>query len=469
MYPINLISLIAAKKDLSAQAFSNYLNVYEMSTRIRDHEYDDLKKLMESIYQLAPQDYIWNDFYFGYMIKQISKEFDVLKVTEEAILNIELKFDARESRIKKQLKQNEYYLKFLNKPMYFFTYVSKSNKLYEWKNGKLQLCDKQLLLNVLKQLAKKPALVLDDLFDPAIYLASPIETPEKFMNDEYFLTAQQTTYKKEIMDDINNSFQLLAGGAGTGKTLLAYDLAKTYMRLGKKVVIVQPEPLFQMQLKLNEHYPWTICSIDQIDTIAACDVCVIDEIHLLAPLQRRALQQFIEQFQPHVIMTADLTVIHREELELLNSYPNCNVYELKMVYRENESLVHFLMKLFDHQSTKKVIKTDMIEVQYFSELEDAYAYIRSIQHDYKIVNSAALDERSYYRQKDLLGVTLDSVAVLLDRRFYYNKNRLTIMEDAGSVAIHRLYQLLTKTRKRLKLIVVQNEPLLAEILKLKRG
>lgn len=70
---------------------------------------------------------------------------------------------------------------------------------------------------------------LEDLL-PSDYLISPISDPDKFINNKYLLTQEQKVVKKEINNRIKNknSMNVLAvlGEAGTGKTLLALDIAR---------------------------------------------------------------------------------------------------------------------------------------------------------------------------------------------------------------------------------------------------
>ena len=55
---------------------------------------------------------IGRGFHLNYKIPQIGKEFDLLKIDEKRIVNIELKSEQNEEAILNQLKRNYYYLKF---------------------------------------------------------------------------------------------------------------------------------------------------------------------------------------------------------------------------------------------------------------------------------------------------------------------------------------------------------------------
>ena len=54
----------------------------------------------------------------------------MLRFGQKCILNIELKSKSTEDKIKKQLIRNKYYLSFIGRKIYAFTYVSESQELY---------------------------------------------------------------------------------------------------------------------------------------------------------------------------------------------------------------------------------------------------------------------------------------------------------------------------------------------------
>lgn len=71
---------------------------------IKRTDLESLNILLQNIYENEPGINIsnFNDFYIGYTIPQIGKEFDLLRFTDKSILNIELKRQIT-SKIKYQL------------------------------------------------------------------------------------------------------------------------------------------------------------------------------------------------------------------------------------------------------------------------------------------------------------------------------------------------------------------------------
>ena len=71
----------------------------------------------------------------------------------------------------------------------------------------------ELIKNLLAQ-AVNYSIDSDKLFVPSNYLISPFNNTQRFIRDEYFLNA------------------------GTGKTLLMYDIAKTIQNEGKSPIVI---------------------------------------------------------------------------------------------------------------------------------------------------------------------------------------------------------------------------------------
>ena len=126
-------------------------------------------------------------------------------------------------KVTKQLVQNRHYLNFLDVDVYNFTYISSTNRLYQLnEHNQVDEIEIHSLIEKLQQQQLHVIENLDDLFDPSNYLVSPFNATEAFMEDKYFLSAQQSTYKREIITsklvDQSKVFAL-QGGPGTGKSL----------------------------------------------------------------------------------------------------------------------------------------------------------------------------------------------------------------------------------------------------------
>ena len=112
MKHINIISLTQAFDTLEKEEYLKLLAYHDIE--IKDAEVNDLKSLIKILNDRDGIKSIFNQFYVGYKIPQIAKEFDLLRFGIDSVINVELKNSSTEEKILKQLKQNIYYLSFLN-------------------------------------------------------------------------------------------------------------------------------------------------------------------------------------------------------------------------------------------------------------------------------------------------------------------------------------------------------------------
>ncbi|ULQ20851.1 hypothetical protein JFN84_15290 [Enterobacter hormaechei subsp. xiangfangensis] len=89
MKSLNILSLAQAHDSLTAECFLSFLNHYNIN--IKPAELADLKSLVDSIYPFSENLKVFNEFYVGYKIPQIGKEFDLLRFGKSSIINIEIK------------------------------------------------------------------------------------------------------------------------------------------------------------------------------------------------------------------------------------------------------------------------------------------------------------------------------------------------------------------------------------------
>ncbi len=314
MKAINLLSLLSAKGDLNPSNFLKYIEQFGINPRIRDSELIDLTSLVERLMEDANDLNIFNGFYVGFMIDRIGKEFDLLRIGENSVINIELKRESNEEKITKQLIQNQYYLKFLDIKIYNFTYVSASKKLYKLQDSDhIEKVAPEMLIKALKEQRLKEISSLDDLFDPKNYLVSPFSSPDAFMEDKYFLNAQQSTYKREILNlkpTTNAIFISIEGGPGTGKSLLTYDIAKEYMKQSRNVLIFNCGKLNNGHIKLIQKYHWSIKPISSFKfnkeyNFKNYDLIIIDEAQRLYKYKFFKLIELIQQLKIKCIFSFD--------------------------------------------------------------------------------------------------------------------------------------------------------------------
>ncbi len=463
MKPIHLQSLLNAHEDLSTISFERYLQQFSMD-KIRDSELNDLKQLLKQFNHLS---YVpLHQFFVGYRIKQISKEFDLLRIGRNYIINIELKRESSLKRIKRQLLQNIYYLKFLELDIYSFTYISSTNTLYRLDGENLLPVSPTKLIETLNKQIVRQLSNIDDLFDPINYLLSPLEEPHAFMKGEYFLTAPQTTFKKEIVDLVENNYSIVIDGApGTGKTLLTYDLVKHWLREGRKVILIHGNTLSKAQCILSEQYGWNIQTSERI-AIKNSDIVVIDEAQRLSYKHLQHIRQQLEAQKIPAVFSLDAGFYLFEKdhkidvLGYLVKHFSPKVYELKMVMRYNKEMYTFAQQLIDQKSQFQYEYFPNVSVKYFSTRKDAQSFFAESQRSKWLVVNCFEYER--FIKRDILGKEFNHVCVIIDENFIYKANGRLSAPGKGTVIdpMKILYHTIVRTRKKLQLVVIGNIPVL---------
>lgn len=197
--------------------------------KIREWELDSMKALVSELERHVQAVYALH-FFYSFQIPRLGKEFDLLQIKEEQILNLELKSgQVSDEAIRKQLIQNRYYLAALGKPIRSYTYISSQNRLVRLTNhDRIVEAGWEQLCRDLQQESDDYPGDIEDLFQAELYLISPLTEPERFLKKEYFLTYQQRDIERQILKKIRTDrkgYFWFTGLPGTGKTLLLYDIA----------------------------------------------------------------------------------------------------------------------------------------------------------------------------------------------------------------------------------------------------
>ncbi|WP_107841081.1 AAA family ATPase [Metasolibacillus meyeri] len=469
MKSIHLQSLLDAYKDLSESAFLQYVQQFDME-KIRTNELDDLNLLVEELIKAGEPPL--HHFFVGYKIKQISKEFDLLRIGKNYIVNIELKSESTKNRIRKQLQQNVYYLKFLEVDILSFTFVSSTKTLYQLKGDRLIKVSFVHLLQVIENQQIRMLTNIDDVFDPINYLVSPFELPHSFINGEYFLTSPQMTFKREILDLVERNTSVVIDGApGTGKTLLTYDLVKTWRKAGKRVVLVHGNVLNKGQRILNEQYGWAIQTVSEM-SLESIDIVVIDEAQKLSYEQLQHIRGKLLESKIPAVFSLDAGHYffgegHRIDVRgYIEKHFDTKIYELKMVMRYNKEMQSFVQQLFDQRLVIGKQHFPNISIHYFSTKAAFTQHMEECRRTNWLVVDCYHFERPTTR--DILGNEFNRVCVIIDSHFTYKANgRLSAARKSAAIdPLQVLYHTIIRTRKKLQLVIVDNVTILQSIIHL---
>lgn len=477
MKSINLLSLTQAYDSLSSSEYISFTKHYEID--INGDEIDDLKILINEMFSLLSFVNIFNAFYVGYKIQHISKEFDLLRFGDNYIINIEIKSESTEKKIKKQLIRNRYYLNHISKVVHNFCFIAENKTLYQLNssdgvevvplNSLIQILTNQNLIQL-----ESP----DVLFNPSDYLVSPFNSTDKFVANQYFLTGQQESIKKKITANIDGSKSAiisLTGGPGTGKTLLTYDIVKS-LRASMRTIIVHCGQLNVGHNRLI-HLGWNIVSIRDFRNydLTNVDLVVVDETQRIYPNQLDNLVAEAAAKNTHCIFSYDKQQTlssseSRTDIQgKINAIGNVYPYKLSDKIRTNKEIANFIKVLFDNKRNNiSVSNCGNIDFDYFTDASNVRDYISLISSEgwevlrltpsqYDTEHHESYSHISSKTSHRVIGQEFDNVAVVIDEYFSYGANgRLIYNSKTYYDSVKMLFQNITRTRKKLKLIIIGN-------------
>lgn len=472
--------------------YEKALSLRKTEIKPKEKEFWSLRKLVDELQINGLKIEEFDDFYFSFSIPQIGKEFDLLKIGDEKIVNIELKSDdVDQEKIKEQLKTNRYYLSYLQKNMVFYTYVAETGVLYQLKDNNLIIRNYQNLINNIVECSNCYSENIESLFKVSAYLVSPLNTPEKFLEGKYFLTQQQKQIKKEIEKHINKSkekycFMGITGAPGTGKTLLLYDLAMEYSQFGK-ICFIHCGILCEGHNYLNQ-------KLDNIDIIAAkrlkqdfdfsnYQYIFVDETQriyeeqfelIVSSAKKNNLKTFFGFDAQQILSKEESKRNIPENIEILDNYKE---FRLSNKVRTNNEIASFIKKIFNLNISNDIYDYPSVNVIYAnnkSECENIIKYF--ISKNYCFINyteskycKGSFDIYSKLRDTnthEVVGQEFDNILMIINEDFYYRDNNLISRDHPNPNYLYTklLFQGLTRVREKLAIIVLNNETIYEKII-----
>lgn len=444
---------------------------------------------------------VFDGYYIGYSIKQISKEFDLLRFSEDLVINIELKqelnlsVDEKIEKVLKQQSKNFYYLKVLQKNIFIFTYVE-NDGLYEYANllNETKKISCEELIDILKNQNFDINIDPNKLFIPSNYLVSPFNSTERFLDGEYFLTGSQEEIKNELIKKITSDYVMycITADAGTGKTLLLYDIAKTISE-SNKTILIHCGKLNEGHELLRDKFNWNICAIKSIqaqtidryidDTVTAI---FIDESQRIRTHQLEMIIGKSKELKIPIVFSYD-TKQYLSEGESKNiyeyiktNYPEINIYKKSLTnkIRTNKNISSFITNLIQIGKSNSYLNYSDITIEYFENLNDIRRYIEYLEENewkfitytssrYDCESIDALASLSAFTAHDIIGQEFKKVVFVMDDNFRY--------DDSGNLQYIKcyyslpgmFYQIITRVINEMKIIVFNNKSLYYKLLQIK--
>lgn len=486
----NLISLLDAYKKLEPELFDAYLNYHSINLKIS--ELNDISKLVLEIKKLNSRVNIFDKYFISYKIPQIGKEFDLLRIDRDIVLNIEVKQKSSIDKIQKQLERNKYYLSFLNKEIQCFIYISEEKKVYtvDSNNQIIQTNIRQLLSVIASQNVEK----INDInsyFNPSNYLVSPFNSTNEFIKGRYFLTTHQENIKNEILNKINAPFSSILsikGKAGTGKTLLIYDIAKEILK-NCEVLIIHCGHLNEGHNILINDFNWDIISAKYIFTqdFSKYKLVILDEAQRVYPNFFDRVIKEVKKYNSNCILSHDeRQTLSKSEINnkiafKLESEITHPTFELTNKIRTNKEVATFIDCIFNKDKPYTKQRNNSIDLTYLENLDETVEFISQLKNQgWKIINYTPDGYRTipYERFRimeesinshTVIGQEFDNVVAIIDEHFYYENNQLSTGGYSKKPYYHptkMLYQIISRTRLKLHLIIFRNPVILSRCLEM---
>ena len=519
---INLYTLTRVEDNDSFAEYEYIISARKDFQRTRIREKESLVQLVTKLIKAGAPLADLDDFFYSYTIAHISKEFDLLKVAanRKLILNIELKSeDVGEERIKQQLVRNRYYLSPVTTNIISYTYILNTNTVYRLDdNNRLIQSEFVSVVADMKRFKKCMKNNIESLFKAKDYLISPVNSPERFARHQYFLTNQQEAMSRKLLSgllkDDDKRYYSVKGEAGTGKTLLLYDtVRKLPVDAGKCVIhfgrrtpnidilekaipstdIITSRDLTdgamlkgydyilvdETQRLHDDQFEWIVdsaCSNNEAGSLGSLSASnKVGSMNVASDDSRSSVRN-----TPKVVMFYDCEqVLSRHEQQRamdkrIEELADEN-YFLSDRIRTNPELSAFIRNMFDLNKRARGYKYDCVTICYansINEFKRLKAYYKAKQYIYIDYEKSYRNVNNRYKSRKfntykVIGKEFDKVLTVIDSKFKYNEYGELCADydgDNDDILEKYFYQVVTRARDQLCIIVLNNEDIFRRLL-----
>lgn len=421
--------------------------------KMREWELESMKALVREL-EMHMQDVHALRFFYSFQVPRLGKEFDLLQIKDDQIVNIELKSGkVSDEAVRKQLLQNRYYLSVQGKMIQSYTYISSQERLVRLNNhDHIVEADWDQLCLALQRQSKDYEGDIEDLFQAEMYLFSPVTEPERFLNKEYFLTSQQKDIERRILDKIRKvkyGYFWFSGLPGTGKTLLLYDIAMKLSVHQKVCMIHCGETGKEWKILHDRLLRIAFLSdsrLEECPDFKEYSAILVDEAHLLTEEKLHVILELSEK-HPVIFSSDDEDMISDEEMDRtmireIEHLPDVQSFHLTNRIRTNAELSSFIQNMMHLPEKRTVRYYPHIQVVYANDEEEAEILLKGYQDQLVFI----IDERYYY-----------------DEKGYLREQR---QKQQKPTAVRMLFHRLNEAREEFAIIVKRNEAVYEVLLEL---
>ena len=477
MKSISIYALTRKQNIEHLQKLEQQLSGREHMLKMKEWELESMRALVERL-ELHMQDVSALRLFYSFQIPRLGKEFDLLQIRENQIINIELKSGAvSEEAIQKQLIQNRYYLSALGKPIQSYTYISSQNRLMRLTNHDhvIEASWNQLCAALQKE-GKDYSGDIENLFRAEWYLFSPLTEPNRFLNKEYFLTAQQRDIKRQILKKIREEqtgFFSFSGLPGTGKTLLLYDIAMKLSNRQQVCIIHCGEAGKKWEILHKRLQRIDFLSDNQLETQFSLEdyhAILVDEAHLLSVEKLNVLLDMSED-RPIIFSSDSEEMISPKEIDQstmkrMEELPNLQTFRLTNRIRTNAELSSFIQNMMHLPVRKNQNQYPHVFVVYANDAKEADTLVQDyVRQGYQYFPQGESTELGITAVRDT-----EQMVVVLDERYYYDDElyfRSIHPMKNGQSEVRQLFHLLNQAKENLAFVVKGNEAVYGILLDMK--
>jgi hypothetical protein len=300
--------------------------------------------------------------------------------------------------------------------------------------------------------------------------------PNRFLNKEYFLTAQQRDIKRQILKKIceeQTGYFSFSGLPGTGKTLLLYDIAMKLSNRQQVCIIHCGEAGKKWEILHKRLQRIDFLSDNQLETQFSLEdyhAILVDEAHLLSVEKLNVLLDMSED-RPIIFSSDSEEMISPKEIDQstmkrMEELPNLQTFRLTNRIRTNAELSSFIQNMMHLPVRKNQNEFPHVSVVYANDAKEADTLVQDyVRQGYQ-----------YFPQMEgaKLGSTAvrdtEQMVVVLDERYYYDDElyfRSIHPMRNGQSEVRSLFHLLNQAKENLTFVVKGNETVYGILLDMK--